>query len=82
MRLPHGPVTKWNMELLSDEVLQHEYDLCYEVLNDIIIDGEVRIIGMLKNPDLENEMGRAAINVWKTRLMRAETEIERRFLLS
>ena len=83
MKLPHGPVTEWNMEMLSEEVLQHEYELAYEVLNDIIIDDQIVISGMLKKPlnDM-SDLERHAVGVWKKRLQRAEDELERRFLLS
>ena len=91
-RLPHGPVTEWVMEDLSDEVLEHELALSYEVLHDIHCsmppyNGGVAIRGMLKEladdtPKSRDPQYRSAVEVWKKRLQRAQDELERRYLLS
>lgn len=70
----------------TNEELQHEWHLSYEVLNDIHYEGKVVIKGMLKE-DLDQccfgkEQFMFALSTWQQRFARAENELERRFLLS
>lgn len=91
-KLITGGVFDWDMTSISDEQLQHEYDLAYEVLHDIHCprppwNGGVAIRGMLKEATEDNAHTRStifrhALEVWKLRLKRAEDELERRYLLS
>jgi hypothetical protein len=90
-RLPTGGVLDEDLSSYSQEKLEHEFHLSYEVLHDIHCkyppwNGGVAIKGMLKeNPD-ECKFGReqflSSLAVWKLRLARAEEELERRYLLS
>jgi hypothetical protein len=89
-RLPTGGALDWDMTTLTDGQLEHEYHLAYEVLNDIYCsyspwNGGVAIKGMLKEDDpktLNDPNWKSALETWRLRLSNAETEIERRFLLS
>lgn len=64
--------------------VEYEYNLCYEVLHGIYIDGELVIEGLLFTKKYEGtpEMLEDAIRVWKLRLSHATNELIARQLLS
>lgn len=83
MKLPTQEVN--NLLALSNEQLQHEYDLSFEVLNGIYIDGQLVIKGMLFEditgyPNQEQFL--LALNHWKKRLERATDELMERAIFS
>lgn len=90
-RLPTTGVFAKDIQLYTQEELEHEYRLSYEILHDVHCkyppwNGGVAIPGMLKEDPDKSRFGREtfldALNTWKARLNRAETELERRYLLS
>lgn len=86
MKLPTGENIHKELIHLSDEQVQHEYDLCYEILHGVYVDGEMLIEGMIYiDPDMHanSEQFVIALNTWTRRLEIAKTELlERTFLLS
>lgn len=83
MKLPTQEVN--NLLALSNEQLQHEYDLSFEVLNGIYIDGQLVIKGMLfENIDEypNRDQFLLALNHWKKRLERATDELMERAIFS
>ena len=81
MKLPRGPTTDWDMTKLTDEQLKHEYDLAYEILNGVYIDGELIVKGMLFK-ESDSDMFPEALRVWKLRLERAKDKLIDRMILS
>lgn len=79
--LPRGSALEWDMTKLTQEQLQYEYDLAYEILHGIYIDGELIIEGML-NIEPNGPMYDEALHVWKLRLSRAQEELVDRQILS
>lgn len=87
-----GGVFAEDITAYSSEELEHEYELSYEILNDVHCsfppwNGGVAISGLLKqDPDKNGICSREtfleALATWKARLKRAEDELERRYLLS
>lgn len=81
-----------DLSIITDEQLEYELQLAYEVLNDVHstyppYNGGVAIKGMLKELAEDSFQSRgtafiASLATWKFRLCRAQTELERRFLLS
>lgn len=70
-------------DLTLDQV-QHEYDLCYEILHGIYVDGELVIKGFLDpEPDYQGdeEQFKLALNHWKARLENAKAELIERHIL-
>lgn len=82
LELGQNKMTK--LEHVSLEEVEYEYNLCYETLNGVYVDGELVIEGLLHtknyqgNPDMLEE----AIRVWKRRLDNASNELIARQLLS
>lgn len=86
-RLPSGGALDWDMTLLTDSQLEHEYHLAYESLHGHTYQGVVILKG-LRDPEYvplfncSEEILNQAKQVWNLRFSRAEDELERRFLLS
>lgn len=84
MKLPTGHNLR-DLQNLTDEQVQHEYDLCYEILHGVYIDGALIIEGMLhQDPAVvgNEEEFKIAVRVWQIRLDRATDELMERSLLS
>lgn len=87
-----GNVTTADLSDISDEQLEHELQLSYEILHDVHCtyppyNGGVAIKGMLKELAEDEPISRTdgfkrSLSVWQLRLRRAQEELERRFLLS
>lgn len=71
---------------LSVAQLEHEYNLCYEILHGIYVDGELVIQGLLYEDEQSyqgsTEQFTLALNHWKARLEQATRELMERNLLS
>lgn len=72
------------MTKLTDDQLKYEYDLCYEILHGVWVDGELLIKGLLYESAYQGgaEQYQLALSVWKARFSRAEDEMIDRTLLS
>lgn len=86
MILPTGENLHKSLASLTDEQVQHEYDLCYEILHGVHVDGELLIEGMLHidaDQRISPEAFEAARKTWLRRLEVAKMELlERSILLS
>jgi len=85
MKLITGENIYRDLTVLSDECVQHEYDLCYEILHGVYIEGELLIKGMLFQDENFNgnpELFKIALNIWLRRFEVAKMELLERMILS
>lgn len=88
MKLPTGENLFKNLHYLTDEQVEHEYNLCYEVINGVFIDGELIVEGLIHKdentyPDRDAREGLIkAKEVWVHRMEIAWKELLERHLLS
>ena len=86
IHMPSGSVLDWNMAALTIEQLDHEYELCHQVLygfKSTVYPG-VGLIGLLNEDPLycNNPIRHEAVRTWKLRFKRVKDELfERQVLL-